>query len=55
MEFTLTKESMEMLTEEIVYAVHESANDNKAKEWVKQILEENGIIEIKEENANEKE
>ena len=48
MEFNLTKESMEMLTEEIVYAVHESENDEKAKEWVKEVLEENGIIEINE-------
>ena len=47
--YYLTKKSMKMLVKEIVYAVHESENDEKAKEWVQEILEDRGIIEVEEE------
>ena len=48
MEFRLTSESMELLIESIVDAV-ESTDDRDMKfELVKTILEDNGIVEIKE-------
>lgn len=46
--YYLTKKSMKMLVEEIVYAVHESENDEKAKEWVQEVLEDRGIVEVEE-------
>ena len=46
--YYLTKKSMGKLLEEIVYAVHESENDEKAKEWVQEVLEDRGIVEVDE-------
>lgn len=46
--YYLTKKSMRKLLEEIVYAVHESENDEKAKEWVQEVLEDRGIVEVEE-------
>lgn len=43
-----------MLVEEIVYAVHESENDEKAKEWVQEVLEDRGIVEVEEDVDLEK-
>lgn len=53
--YYLTKKSMEMLVKEIVYAVHESENDEKAKEWVQEVLEDRGIVEVDGEDTNEEE
>lgn len=44
--YYLTKKSMKMLVEEIVYAVHKSEDDVKAKEWVQEVLEDRGIVEV---------
>lgn len=52
--YYLTKKSMKMLVEEIVYAVHESVNNEKAKEWVQEILEDRGIVEVEEDVDLEK-
>lgn len=52
--YYLTKKSMKMLVEEIVYAVHESENDEKAKEWVHEVLEDRGIVEVEEDVDLEK-
>ena len=52
--YYLTKKSMKMLVEEIVYAVHESENDEKAKEWVQEVLEDRGIVEVEEDVDLEK-
>lgn len=46
--YYLTKKSMKLLVEEIVYAVHESENDEKAKEWVQEVLADRGIVEVEE-------
>lgn len=46
--YYLTKKSMKMLVKEIVYAVHESENDEKAKEWVQEVLEDRGIVGVEE-------
>lgn len=47
MDFSLTRESMELLTESIVDAVESSENRDEQFELVKTILEDNGIMEIK--------
>lgn len=52
--YYLTKKSMKMLVKEIVYAVHESVNNEKAKEWVQEILEDRGIVEVEEDVDLEK-
>ena len=52
--YYLTKKSMKMLVEEIAYAVHESENDEKAKEWVQEVLEDRGIVEVEEDVDLEK-
>lgn len=46
--YYLTKKSMKMLVKEIVYAVHESVNVEKAEQWVQDILEDRGIVEVEE-------
>lgn len=51
--YVLTKQSMKMLVEEIVYAVHASENDERAKEWVQEVLEDRGIVEVEGEDTNE--
>ena len=48
MEFRLTSESMELLIESIVYAVESTDDRDMQFELVKTILEDNGIVEIKE-------
>ena len=48
MEFTLTSESMELLIESIVDAVESTDDRGMQLELVKTILEDNGIVEIKE-------
>ncbi len=52
MDFTLTKESMELLVESIVDAVESTDDRDMQFEKVKTILADNGIVEI-EENVNE--
>lgn len=47
MDFSLTKESMELLIESIVDAVESTENRDEQFELVKTILEDNGIMEIK--------
>ena len=47
MEFRLTSESMELLIESIVDAVETTEDRDMQFEKVKTILEDNGIIEIK--------
>jgi len=47
MDFSLTRESMELLIESIVDAVESSENRDEQFELVKTILEDNGIMEIK--------
>lgn len=47
MYFSLTKESMELLIESIVDAVESTENRDEQFELVKTILEDNGIMEIK--------
>ena len=47
MYFSLTRESMELLIESIVDAVESTENRDEQFELVKTILEDNGIIEIK--------
>lgn len=47
MYFSLTRESMELLIESIVDAVESSENRDEQFELVKTILEDNGIMEIK--------
>ena len=51
--YVLTKQCMKRLVEEIVYAVHESKNDERAKEWVQEVLEDRGIVEVEGEDTNE--
>ena len=46
MEFTLTKESMELLIEQIVDAVEFSDDRDSQFEMVRTILADNGIVEI---------
>ena len=46
MDFNLTKESMELLIEEIVDAVESTDDRDEQVEAVKVVLEANGIIEI---------
>ena len=53
MEFRLTSESMELLIESIVDAVESIGDRDMQFELVKTILEDNGIVEIKEWNENE--
>lgn len=48
MEFRLTSESMELLIESIVDAVESTDDRDMQLELVKTILEDNGIVEIKE-------
>lgn len=48
MNFRLTKESMELLIEEIVDAVESTEDKDIQFEMIKTILEDNGIVEIKE-------
>lgn len=48
MDFRLTKESMELLIEEIVDAVESTEDRDEQFDMVKEILEGNGIVEIKE-------
>ena len=48
MEFRLTSESMELLVESIVDAVESTDDRDMQFELVKTILEDNGIVEIKE-------
>ena len=48
MEFRLTSESMELLIESIVDAVESTDDRDLQFELVKTILEDNGIVEIKE-------
>lgn len=47
MEFRLTSESMELLVESIVDVVETTEDRDMQFEMVKTILEDNGIIEIK--------
>lgn len=46
MEFNLTKESMELLIEEIVDAVKSTDDRDEQFEMVRTILIDNGIVEI---------
>lgn len=46
MDFKLTKESMELLIEEIVDAVESTEDRDTQFEMVKTVLKENGIVEI---------
>ena len=48
MEFRLTSESMELLIESIVDAVESIDDRDMQFELVKTILEDNGVVEIKE-------
>lgn len=48
MEFGLTSESIELLIESIVDAVESTDDRDMQFELVKTILEDNGIVEIKE-------
>ena len=48
MEFRLTNESMELLIESIVDAVESTDDRDMQFELVKTILEDNGVVEIKE-------
>ena len=48
MEFRLTSESMELLMESIVDIVESTDDKDMQFELVKTILEDNGIVEIKE-------
>ncbi|MCI7343214.1 MAG: hypothetical protein MSH33_04645 [Fusobacterium necrophorum] len=48
MEFRLTSESMELLIESIVDAVESTDDRDMQFDLVKTILEDNGIVEIKE-------
>lgn len=48
MEFKLTSESMELLIESIVDAVESTDDRDVQFELTKTILEDNGIVEIKE-------
>ena len=48
MEFRLTSESMELLIESIVDIVESTDDKDMQFELVKTILEDNGIVEIKE-------
>ena len=48
MEFRLTNESMELLIESIVDAVESTDDRDMQFKLVKTILEDNGIVEIKE-------
>lgn len=48
MDFNLTKESMEMLIEEIIDAVEETENRDMQFYYVKTVLEDNGIYELNE-------
>ena len=48
MEFRLTSESMELLIESIVDTVESTDDRDMQFELVKTILEDNGIVEIKE-------
>ena len=48
MEFELTKESMELLIEEIIDAVESTGDRDEQFAAVKVILESNGIVEIEE-------
>lgn len=48
MEFRLTSESMELLIESIVDAVESTDDRDMQFELIKTILEDNGIVEIKE-------
>lgn len=48
MEFRLTSESMELLIESIVDSVESTDDRDIQFELVKTILEDNGIVEIKE-------
>ena len=48
MEFRLTSESIELLIESIVDAVESTDDRDIQFELVKTILEDNGIVEIKE-------
>ena len=48
MEFRLTSKSMELLIESIVDAVESTDDRDMQFELVKTILEDNGIVEIKE-------
>ena len=48
MEFRITSESMELLIESIVDAVESTDDRDMQFELVKTILEDNGIVEIKE-------
>ena len=47
MDFSLTRESMELLIESIVDAVESTENRDEQFELVKTILEDNGLMEIK--------
>lgn len=47
MDFSLTRENMELLIESIVDAVESTENRDEQFELVKTILEDNGIMEIK--------
>lgn len=53
MEFELTSESMELLIESIVDAVESTDDRDMQFELVKTILEENGIVEIKDVEKDE--
>lgn len=46
---TITRESMELLLEEILYAVRTTENEILQYEKVKEILRDNGIVEVSEE------
>ena len=48
MDFTLTKESMELLIESIVDAVESTDDRDMQFEKVKAVLTDNGIVEIEE-------
>lgn len=48
MEFRLTSESIELLIESIVDAVESTDDRDMQFELVKTILEDNGVVEIKE-------
>ena len=47
-DFMITKESMELLIEEIVDAVESTEDRDEQYEAVKTVLEDNGIYEIRE-------
>lgn len=46
---TITRESMELLLEEILYAVRTTKNEILQYEKVEEILRNNGIVEVLEE------